>query len=394
MTDVPTFRFGVIGLGMGAGHAAALHNGKIPGACLAALCDMDAARRAAYRDWGGVALYEDAAHMIAEASLDAVVVATPHYSHPALARQALQAGLHVLVEKPIAVHKADAEWLLAAPRRPGQLLAAMFNQRTDPCYRRLKEMVDDGELGRIVRVNWIITDWFRTEEYYRSGGWRATWAGEGGGVLLNQCPHQLDLLQWLFGMPARVRAFCRFGRYHDIEVEDDVTAYLDYANGASGVFIASTGEAPGTNRLEVMADGGRVVIENRQLTFEKNVVPAEEFCRTSTERFARPATETRVETFADGGEQHAGILKNLVAAMRGQEALLAPAEEGLHSVELANGMLYSSLHETTVEFPLDGSRFRSALENLIAHSTRTKSAPLNNHDRPADFGSSFGRNSP
>ncbi len=389
MTDVSKFRFGVIGLGMGASHASALHTGAIPGACLAALCDVDEARRATYRDWSGVALYDDPARMFAEAGLDAVVVATPHYSHPTLGRMALEAGLHVLVEKPIAVHKADAEFLLATPRRPGQLLAAMFNQRTDPCYRRLKEMIDGGELGRIVRINWIITDWFRTEEYYRSGGWRATWAGEGGGVLLNQCPHQLDLIQWLFGMPARVRAFCRLGRYHEIEVEDDVTAYLDYANGASGVFIASTGEAPGTNRLEVMADGGRVVIESRRLTYDKNLVPTAEFCRTSTERFAKPATETRVETFADSGEQHTGILKNLVAAMRGEAPLVAPAEDGIRSVELANGMLYSSITGATVEFPLDGAVYRSALENLIAHSTLVKAKPVLTNPNPADFGKSF-----
>jgi predicted dehydrogenase len=239
--------------------------------------------------------------LIKSGEVDAVLIATPHYSRAPIGIQALEAGLHVLVEKPLCVHKADCERLISVPLSPGQVFAVMFNQRTDPCYIRLRELIRGGELGEIRRINWIITNWFRTAAYYASGGWRATWAGEGGGVLLNQSPHQLDLWQWLFGMPRKVRAFCEIGRYHDIEVEDDVTAYFEYENGTTGVFVTSTGEAPGTDRLELAAENGRVVIENGRFVFAKTEVPMSEFGKTSPERLANPEPMTWRFSFATTG---------------------------------------------------------------------------------------------
>ncbi|MCZ7640695.1 MAG: Gfo/Idh/MocA family oxidoreductase [Verrucomicrobia bacterium] len=213
----------------------------------------------------------------------------PHYQHTTLGIAALEAGRHVMVEKPISVHKADAERLLAAHQRhPQPVFAAMFQLRTEPRYLKIRRLIQGGELGALVRVSWIITDWFRTEVYYASGGWRATWKGEGGGVLLNQCPHNLDILQWLCGMPARVRGFCQLGRYHHIEVEDNVTAYLEWASGATGVFITSTGEAPGTNRFELCGTRGKVVLENNRLTFTRNETDMVEFSRDARTGFARP----------------------------------------------------------------------------------------------------------
>ena len=247
-------RIGIIGIGgMGGSHAHQILDGKIKGGKLVAVCDIDERQ---FKKFEGKELktFTSSAEMIRSGEVDAVIVATPHYAHTTIGADALKQGLHLLVEKPISVHKADCEKLIAAydarPKKK-QIFAAMFNQRTDPRYRKVKELIDRGEIGELTRVNWIITDWFRTQSYYDGGGWRATWGGEGGGVLINQCPHQLDLLQWLCGKPSSIRAFCGIGKRHHIEVEDEVTAYLEYDNGATGVFITSTGEAPGTNRLEI-----------------------------------------------------------------------------------------------------------------------------------------------
>jgi predicted dehydrogenase len=297
--------------------------------------------------------------------------------------------MHVLVEKPISVHKADGERLIAAHQGRRQVFAAMFNQRTDPLYQKIRAMVQGGELGEVRRINWIITDWFRTEAYYASGGWRATWAGEGGGILLNQCPHNLDLLQWIFGQPQRVRAFCRFGRYHDIEVEDDVTAYMEFSNGASGVLITSTGEAPGTNRLEITAEGGRVVCEDSRILLTRNAVPMSEFSRKASQAFARPETTVSSFAFPDRGGQHNEVLQNFADAILDDRPLIAPAAEGLRSVELANAMLLSTWLHKTVELPLDAVAFQGLLEQQIKNSRfikKTVSTATNE-----DFTKSFGR---
>ncbi len=380
-------RIGIAGLGnMGSTHARSILAGKVDRLELAAVCDVGPARLAQFPGVPGFASPEA---MIGSGAVDAVLVATPHYSHPPIGIAALKAGLHVLVEKPIAVHKADAARLIAAHRKPAQVFAAMFNQRTDPYYAALRRLVQSGELGAVRRIHWTVTDWFRSEAYYASSAWRATWAGEGGGVLLNQCPHNLDLLQWIFGRPARVRAFCRFGRYHDIEVEDDVTAYLEFASGATAVFTASTGEAPGTNRLEISADGGRVVYEGDRIEILRNAVPAAEFSRTTTESFARPDTVSSTVTAPDHGGQHNEILANFVAAILDGAPLIAPAAEGIHSVELANAMLMSTWRDRTVELPLNARAYQRRLQQRAAQSTfKKKAAPA---ATPEDFSRSFGR---
>jgi predicted dehydrogenase len=274
----------------------------------------------------------------------------------------------VLVEKPISVHKADCERLIAAHQDRRQVFAAMFQMRTEPKYRKLHQLLTSEELGELVRVNWIITDWYRTEAYYSSGGWRATWKGEGGGVLLNQCPHNLDLLIWLCGKPSKVRGFCQLGRYHSIEVEDNVTAYLEWSNGATGVFITSTGEAPGTNRLEICGEMGRLILENNKITFARNEVSMLQFSRTSKGGFSKPDLWNIEIPFESGGGQHVEIVQNFVNAILDGAPLLCPAAEGLHSVELANAILYSSLTGKTVELPLDGVAYEQRLRKLISES--------------------------
>ena len=370
---------------MGSAHAASVLAGKIPRCRLAGVCDTDPEKRAKYPDIFSTA---DSSELIASGKVDAVLIATPHYSHTTIGIAALKAGLHVLVEKPLSVHKADCERLIAAHKSKKQVFAAMFNQRTDSVYQKIRDLVRGGELGKICRVTWTITDWFRSEAYYASGGWRATWAGEGGGVLLNQCPHNLDLYQWIFGMPAKVRGFCKIGHHHKIEVEDDVTAYFDYKDGMSAVFITSTGEAPGANRLEVSGERGRLVMESGKLTYTRNEIPMTEFSRTTTENFARPAVWNVEIPVQQRGEQHNGILKNFTNAILDGEKLLAPAPEGIHSVELGNAILMSSMLGETVDVPFASAKFEKLLKGLIAGS-RFKKKAVKKAVGGEDFSKSF-----
>ena len=382
-------RLGIIGLGnMGSAHAGSILRGAAPGVELVAVADENPALLEPY---GGLARFADGGELIASGKVDAVLIATPHFSHAPLGIAALEAGLHVLMEKPISVHKEDCERLLAA-YRPGsaQVFAAMFNQRTDPRFIKIRQLIQDGTLGAVRRVNWEITDWFRSEQYYKSGAWRATWAGEGGGALLNQCPHNLDLWQWLFGMPQRVIARCQFGRFHDIEVEDSVTAILEYESSLQGVFVATTGEAPGSNRLEIAAENGKLIFDGQQddLVFIRNEQPSSEFSRTTTLSFSKPGVWHVRIPVSGAGEQHAGILKNFAAAIRGEAALIAPAVEGIHSVELANAMLLSSFRDQPVAIPLDAPAYASELRKRIAGSTFSKKI-VARQGVPADFGKSF-----
>ena len=384
-----TVRLGIIGVGsMGSGHAGSILAGDIPRCKLVALCDERPEAMAGFPD---VRQFCTSTELIHSGEVDAVLIATPHYAHTTIGIEALQAGLHVLVEKPISVHKADCERLIAAYTNPKQVFCAMFNQRTDPSYIKLRQLIQDGSLGTLRRINWIITNWFRTQFYYNNGGWRATWAGEGGGVLLNQCPHQLDLWQWLFGMPKKVRAFCHIGRYHDIEVEDDVTAYMEYESGATGVFLTSTGEAPGTNRLEVVGDQGKVVIENGTLQFTRNEASMSEFCKTNLSRFDQPSIwNVNIPVSGGCGPQHKGILLNFTAAILDGAELAAPAPEGIHSVELANAMLMSSFEDRTIDLPVDAVAYEKLLKAKIATSSYVKKSSVGNAGGD-DFEKSFRR---
>ncbi len=364
-------RFGIIGMGnIGVVHADSLLAGQVARGVLAAVVSSSAAKRAAWAG-RGVQVFSTAAELFQARAVDAVIIATPHWQHLELGIAAFKAGVHVLMEKPIAAHKADAEKLLAAHRLdPKTIFGCMYQKRVEPCFQKIRTRVQGGELGEIVRVNWIITDWFRTEAYYASGGWRATWAGEGGGVLLNQCLHNLDLVQWILGMPKSVRGFCQFGRFHQIEAEDSVTAYLEWSNGATGVFVSSTGEAPGTNRFEIAGTKGRLVLEHDRLSLTRNEVDMLEFRRTATDGFVKPAARTEDIAFAKVELPHALVTQNFVDAVLDGEPLIAPGAEGLHALELANAITLSSLENQTVELPMDGAVWEAKLNGLIATSKR------------------------
>ena len=380
-------KIGIIGVGnMGSAHVVSI--GQLANAKLTAICDINPEKLKRYNP-EEIQLFTDSKEFFRKADIDAVIVATPHYFHVPLAIEALKNKKHVIVEKPISVHKALAEELVkAAKKYPKLKLAAMFNQRTLPAHRKIKQLIDSGELGEIRRVNWIITDWFRSQAYYDSGDWRASWRGEGGGVLLNQCPHQLDLMQWFFGMPSKVSAVLTLGKYHDIEVEDDVTAVLEYPNGATGVFVATTGEAPGTNRLEIAAERGRLVFEEGKLRFKRNEIPTSKFCRETKTQFDRPETwDIEIPVNNDGSHQHRDIIENFCNAILKGTPLIAPATEGIRGLELGNAMLLSCLKKKTVELPIDAQAFAKIMDKLIAKSRYVKKtvAP----SETVDFSKSF-----
>ncbi len=362
-------RIGIIGMGnIGKFHADYLLAGKVKRAQLVAACSTSPQKLESFKE-KGVKIWGDAATLIRSKEVDAVIVATPHYQHTALGIAAIEAGVHLMVEKPISAHKADAERLIGtAKAHPNVKFAAMFQMRTEPRYAKIRKLIQDGELGEIVRINWVNTDWFRSDAYYTSGGWRATWKGEGGGVLINQCLHNLDMLQWLCGMPARVRGFCQLGRFHEIEVEDNVTVYLEWPNGATGVFISSTGELPGTNRFEICGTRGKIVLEKDTLTFTRNEVAADAWNKTSKIGFARPDVWQINIPITNADAPHAVLMQSFVDSILDGAPLSCPGEEGLGSIELANVMLYSSLTGQTVNLPMDGAAYEKKLQELIAGS--------------------------
>ena len=367
-------RLGIIGLGnMGSGHARSIMEGKCPDFDLVAVADINPARV----EWGkanlagNIRYFDDALAMLDSGCIDACMVCVPHYDHPRYAMACMQRGIHVMVEKPAGVYtKQVREMNEEAAKHPDVVFGMMFNQRTNHVYRKMRELVQSGQYGQIRRTNWIITDWYRPQAYYDSGAWRATWSGEGGGVLLNQCPHQLDLWQWICGMPVSVLSQMRFGQWHDIEVEDDVTTYVEYANGATGVFVTTTGDAHGTNRFEIQMDRAKLVVEDGQLHVLEFEVSEPEWSRINKAPFATmPAHEVAVET--DGkNEQHVGVINAWGGEILRGTPLVAHGSEGIYGLTLSNAMHLSAFLGKKVELPLDEDLFYTELMKRVATSRR------------------------
>jgi len=361
-------KFGIIGLGnIGRVHAKNLQDGLVEDAALVAVANHPIEMLDDFKDQG-IAVFGDAEGLVASGLCEAVIVALPTHLHAPVGIRALEAGLHLVMEKPLACHKAEGERILAAAKTEGQIVSLMMNQRTHPCYVKIKKWIESGATGELQRVNWTMTNWFRPEIYYQSSPWRATWKGEGGGVLMNQCPHNIDVLQWLVGMPSSIRANCAFGKYHDIEVEDEVNAYFEFANGATGQFSASTGESPGTNRLEIVGDLGTVITDGNEAKLIRNSESASAFSKTTDEMFGTPETVEEVFVPEEAVNQHAAILNNVVKAAKGKAGLIAPASEGLRSLELAGAMIYSTWINDSVQLPLDSAAYEAAIEEKVAQS--------------------------
>ncbi len=382
-------KIGIIGIGnMGSAHCQTILAGNVPELELAAVAALRASRRAWAQENlpGSVQIYEDGDSLIDAGCCDAVLAAVPHYDHPRLVIRALQAGLHAMSEKPAGVYTSQVREMNRVAAASDKVFALMFNQRTNPLYRKMKELVESGKYGQIKRVNWIITDWYRSQAYYNSGGWRATWAGEGGGVLLNQCPHNLDLLQWICGLPVKVRAFCHNGKWHHIEVEDDVTAYLEFANGATGVFVTSTADAPGTNRFEITLEQAKLVCEQGHLSVYELEINEREYCFSTREGFQKPGGRYVEVELQGENSQHAGVLRAFAANILRGEPLVARGEEGIRGLILSNAMHLSSWLDKTVEIPFDEDLFLKMLKERQSRSGKKEALPEVTFDTSASYG--------
>lgn len=361
-------RLGIIGVGnMGRGHSTNIKNGRCPEITLAAVADIDSTKFDWVKEQFGdsVALFDTAEEMMDSGLVDAILICVPHYGHPKYAIEAMRRGLHVITEKPAGVYTKQVREMNEFAAKSDVVFGIMLNQRTDCIYRKMKELVDSGKYGAIKRTNWIITDWYRPKAYYDSGSWRATWAGEGGGVLLNQCPHNLDLWQWICGMPVKVQSHMGFGKWHDIEVEDDVTTYVEYANGATGTFITTTGDTPGTNRFEITMEGAKLIAEGGKLHLWELEMPEPEFSKTNTIPFGSPkCTYSVVET--DGmNEQHSGVLNAFAGNILHGTPLIATGDEGINGLMLSNAMHLSQWLGKEVTLPIDEDLFYEELMKRV-----------------------------
>ncbi|MBQ7387580.1 MAG: Gfo/Idh/MocA family oxidoreductase [Clostridia bacterium] len=366
-------RFGIVGCGnMGTGHAKNFAKGKIINGVLAAACDTNPKKLAKFKETYGdtIKYFDDAETMFASGEVDCVIICVPHYDHPTLAIKALDNNINCIVEKPAGVYTLQVKEMLERAKKSDKILGIMFNQRNNPAFKMMKKMIAEGKIGEVKRTNWIITDWYRSQYYYDSGEWRATWVGEGGGVLYNQAPHQLDLFQWIIGMmPSKVHAHCHFGKWHNIEVEDDVTCYCEYPNGATGVFVTCTADAPGTNRFEVTGTLGKLVFENDKLYFTELKVDERVHCYSTNAGFQPPEALPTVEVELEGvPTAHSGICNNIANAILGLEEVYAPAADGICGVELANAMLLSTWVDAPVSLPIDDEFFYEELKKRIATS--------------------------
>lgn len=364
-------RVAVVGIGnMGVAHAACIANGEIEGLSLVAVCDCVRDKIERFQKlYPSVRGYTDYEVMLKDNICDGIIIAVPHRLHAKMAVQAFQKGLHVLTEKPADISVSQAKKMNHAAKEAGSVFAIMFNQRTNPLFAKAREIVHSGQLGELKRTTWTVTNWFRTQHYYDSGEWRATWSGEGGGVLLNQAPHNLDLWQWICGMPEQVTAFCDVAKYHHIEVEDDVTMYVRYQNGATGVFMTSTGECPGTNRLEISGDLGKLILENQKLKWYRLKQPVSEVIRLSQKSFEDMECEYEEMVQTQPESSHKGILQNFSNAILYGEELIAPGYEGIYELTLSNAAYLSQWRgNSMITLPLDEDAFQQMLEERQAGS--------------------------
>lgn len=358
-------RLGIIGMGnMGSGHLQNVLDGLCPSVTVTAVSDINPEKLEQVKAKDpSIALFTDTLEMLDSGLIDATLVTVPHYDHPTYAIECFKRNIHVLIEKPAGVYTRQVRIMNEEAEKANVKFGIMFNQRTNPLFAKAREIVQSGALGAPKRLVWIITNWYRTQAYYDSGSWRATWTGEGGGVLLNQAPHNLDLWQWIFGMPKKIRAFCSFGKYHNIDVEDDVTIYGEYENGATAVFITTTGETPGTNRLEITGDLGKLVLEEEKLKWWKLAAPEREFCFTVSEGFYVP--ETTYEEFTqEAPAGHPIILENFAKSILEDAPMIAPGIEGINSLALSNAAYISSWTNDFVELPTDEALFEDHLLRL------------------------------
>ncbi|MBE6809717.1 MAG: Gfo/Idh/MocA family oxidoreductase [Ruminococcaceae bacterium] len=385
-------KLGIIGFGnMGTGHTSNIMGGNCPEVELVAICDKNPDRcefgKSKYPD-ANITYFTDAIEMLDSGLINACLVAVPHYDHAKYSMECMKRGIHVMCEKPAGVYTRQVREMIAeSEKHPEVVFGMMFNQRTNPVYRKMHELVHSGKYGEIRRTNWLITNWYRSQAYYNSSDWRATWAGEGGGVLLNQCPHQLDLWQWICGMPVKVQSKIKYGKWHDIEVDDDVTTFVEYENGATGVFITTTGDGKGTNRFEVQMDGAKLVVEDDKLTVTEFEMKESEFTKTNTEVFGMVKTHNLEIEIESKNPQHIGVVNAWAGKILHGTPLIAEGAEGLKGVILSNAMHLSDFLGREVEIPFDEDLYYEELMKRVATSKKKENVTATFADTNGTYGS-------
>ena len=385
-------KLGIIGFGnMGTGHTSNIMGGNCPEVELVAICDKNPDRcefgKNKYPD-ANITYFTDAIEMLDSGLIDSCLVAIPHYDHAKYSIECMKRGIHVMCEKPAGVYTRQVREMIAeSEKHPEVVFGMMFNQRTNPVYRKMHELVHSGKYGEIRRTNWLITNWYRSQAYYNSSDWRATWAGEGGGVLLNQCPHQLDLWQWICGMPVKVQSKIKYGAWHDIEVDDDVTTFVEYENGATGVFITTTGDGRGTNRFEVQMDGAKLVVEDDKLTVTEFEMKESEFTKVNTEVFGSLKVSNLPIEIEKTNPQHIGVVNAWAGKILHGTPLVAEGAEGLKGVILSNAMHLSDFLGKEVEIPFDEDLYYEELMKRVATSKKKENVTATFADTNGTYGS-------
>ena len=363
-TETPQkLRFVVIGIGAGIFNS---HRGPLSGddVEVVAAADISAEAGQPKAEALGCPFYTDHRQMLAEVEADVATIVTPHPFHAPLAIDCFRAGLHVLVEKPIAIQVADADAMLAAAEEAGRLLVVNFQQRYRPEIQAARRLIQEGALGQIQYVSMTATS-LRTAKYFNFAGWRGTWKGEGGGLLMNQTPHDLDLICYLVGRPERVNAWTRT-QLHSIETEDTVTAMLAWPDGAQGTFHASTAEAGLQQRFEILGSGGILQLGQGRFSFERFETEIREYITTSQEMYRAPALIPETVELGPGEGRHQAVYDNLKAAIRTGQPLIADGASTSLALELANAMIYSSYTQQEVSMPLDRQKYADLLADLQA----------------------------
>ncbi len=359
-------RYGIVGIGgMGTNHANLFLDNKIRNGRLVAICDTNDSFE---KNFPHIPFYKEIDNFFNKNLIDVAIIATPHQSHINLGKKALKNNINIIIEKPLAITKMQCNEFIEFSKKYDSKFGVMLNQRTNPAYIKLKKMITNGDLGKIHRYQWTITDWFRTNYYYNISNWRATWKGEGGGVLMNQSIHQLDLCQWLFGMPNSIITDMRLGHFHNIEVEDEVTSIMKHKDGLKGIFSTTTGETPGVNRLEIASDFGLVVYENNCLTWKKLTESSTSYIKNSKTLFDKPPIETLQFKFPNEEHQHIEhqqILQNFTNFLLGKDELYVPGNEGVNSVELINAMILSGLEKKEITLPINEKEYENKLKQMI-----------------------------
>lgn len=370
-------RMAIIGIGnMGRTYACNIADGFVEGMELTAVCcrNEEGRRWAKERLGEGLVLVDSTDKLFElEDVFDAVLIVTPHKIHPELTIKAFEKGYHVFCDKPAGITARDARRMIESGKRAGKAYAMMFHNRTMPVYEKIKEMLTLGEVGELLRIDYVNTKPYRTKCYHTSSPWRSSFEHEGGGLLINQGQHYLDLWQWLFGMPKRLTATIDYGKYNDFTVDDNCTIYMEFAGGVRGRFFSSTGEPAGEERIEVVGTKAKLVCLDGTLTVSRYERSTKEWYETNTEPFGKLKIEKEVITYEPCKAPYVVMLQNFSDHLRKGVALIADGYDGYRTLQLSNAAYTSSWLEKEIELPVEETVFAQLLNEAVKKEQEKKS---------------------